>query len=366
MTGRQGNFPIINSKTMRKRILFGILTSFVCIINICAQQREFSKWDATAFCSYTRYHPFTYIKADNNWEIIQALRTPHTRLQLDSLGIKNTASQMMLLRIEGLVERNDRGDWVTIMPILDSLETVEARTFSLLIAKELYKNIKYDCTVLTTYLQQENQQENIYSILFSYVLDSRIWKSFNEFNELKTSATWEGECWALYFPRKFSCGSNTYYNEFTVCWTENQPDFIGRELDSETFIKPFLDEYNQYGKITSQNIFNEALKLGIVHKDGSVNIPVIDSKDSNSPLNIISDQIITKIVRHFTDSDIIAVFQERFNLNQHQKKLACTMLYHEVMWDLMDLLTDDKIIQHPIVWKNMNKQSTSSVVFIQK
>lgn len=351
---------------MRKRILFGIIAFFVCIINISAQQREFSKWDATAFCSYTRHHPFTYIKADNNWEIMQALRTPHTRQHLDSLGIKNTDSQMMLLRIEGLIERNDSGDWLTTMPILDSLETVEARNFSLQIAKELYKNIKNDCTSLTTYLQQEKQQENIYSILFSYVLDGRIWKSFNDFNELKNSATWEGECWALYFPRKFSCGTNTYYNEFKVCWTVNQPDFIWKELDSKTFIKPFLDEYNQYGKIVSQDILNKAFTLGIVHKDGSLSIPVIDSKDGNSRINIISDQIIKKIVQYFTDSDIIEVFQEKFSLNQNQRKLACTMLYHEVMWDLMDLLTDDKIIQHPIVWANMNKQSTYSVVLIQK
>lgn len=352
------------------------MKTFVCLFfcffilcplaNISAQQREFSKWDATAFCSYSRYHPFTYIKADNNWEIMQALRMPHTRQYLDSLGIKNTDSQMMLLGIEGLIERIDNKKWLTIMPILDSLETVEARTYSGHIAKEIYKNIKSDCITLTTELQQKKLQENIYSILFSYVLDGRIWESFNDFKDLKTSATWNGECWALYFPRKFSCGTNTYYNEFKVCWTENQPDFIWKELDDRAFIKPFLDEYNEYGKIISQDILRKSLALGIVHNDGHLNIPIIDSKDKNSPLNVISDRIIKNIVDYFTDSDIIEVFQEKFNLNQNSKKLACTILYHEVMWDLMDLLIADNVIQYPLVWGNINKQSTNSVVLIQK
>lgn len=334
--------------------------------NISAQQREFSKWSSTAFCSYTKYHPFTYIKADNNWEIMQALRTPHKRQYLDSLGIKNSDSQMALLRIEGLIDKNDKGNWQTIIPILDSLETVEARIFSLQIAKELYKNIKTDCIELRTYLQQEKLDQNTFSVVFSYTLDGRIWKSFNDYSDLKTSATWDGECWALYFPREFKCGSNTYYNEFKVCWTKKQPNFIWNELDENTFIKPFLDEYEQYGKIVSQDLLNKSLTMGLVHKDGSLNIPVIDSKDNNSPINTISDRIIKNIVEYFADLDIIEVFQGKFNLNQNQKKLACTILYHEVMWDLMDLLIADNIIQYPIVWENINKQSTNSVIFIQK
>lgn len=351
---------------MTKRIVFAILIFFTCTTYVPAQQREFSKWDATAFCSYTRHHPFSYIEADNNWEIMQALRTPHTRKHLDSLGIKNTDSQMMLLRIEGLIERNDNREWRTTMPILDSLETVEARTFSLRIAKELYKNIKTDCVALTTYLQQEKLHENIYCVLFSYVLDGRIWQSFNDFSELKISATWEGECWALYFSREFTSGTNTYDDEFKVCWTDTQPDFIWKELDYKNFIKPFLEEYNRCGKIVSSDILNKALALGIVHKDGTLNIPVIDSKDAYSQINIISERIIEKIVRYFTNSDIIDVFQEKFSLDHSQKKLACTMLYHEVMWDLMDLLTNDKIVQRSVVWEDGNKRSTNSVVFIQK
>ena len=341
-----------------------ILLLFIFSINLLAQQRSFSEWDATAFCSTTKYHPFTYIKADNNWEIIQALQTPQTRQYLDSLGIKNTDSQMMLLRIEGLISQEKDNKWVSLMPILDSLQTVDARIFSSKVANDLYPKIKNECCSLVNFLKQEKCQENIYSILFSYVLDGEIWKSFNSFKDLKSSATWDGECWVLYYPRELSAGTNSH-KEFNFCWSDKEPEFVYKELYSENFIDTFLEEYKNKGKIISPDIHEKALSLGIIHEDGTPRLPVIDSNDNNSMLNIISNQIIDTIVLYFTNSDIISVFQSKFKIDPNKKKLACTMLYHEVMWDLMDLLIKDRIIQYPILWRDMKKASTYSVVFIK-
>jgi len=329
-----------------------------------AQQRDFSEWDATAFCSYTRHHPFTYIKADNNWEIMQALRTPHTRAYLDSLGIKNSDSQMMLLRIEGLISQEENNNWVSLIPILDSIQTVNAREYSLRIANTLYIQIKNDISSLVDVLKQEALQESIYTILFSYVLDGEIWKSLNSYKDLKSSATWDGECWVFYYPRKFSSGTNSY-NKFNVCWSKSQPEFIWRELDRRTFIEPFMADYNANGKIISSDLYTKAFALGMINKDGSLRIPIIDSQDKNSRLNQISDKMINIIVQYFTNSDIVSDFQKQFGINQNNKKLACTMLYHEVMWDLIDLCLNDDIIQIPVLWKDKEKKSTYSVVFIK-
>lgn len=344
--------------------VFSIMLFFFYSITMFAQLREFSKWDATAFCSYTRYHPYSYLKADNNWEILQTLRTPQTRQYLDSLKIKNLDSQMMLLRIEGFISQEENGKWVTTMPLLDSLQTVAARTFSLQIANDLYPKIKSNCISLVDFLKQQKYQDNAYSILFSYVLDGEIWKSFNSYEELKSAATWDGECWAFYFPRNFNSGTNTYYNEFSICWTKKQPEFVWRELDHKTFIEPFLVEYKKNGKIISPDIFEKALSLGIIFEDGSLHIPVINSKDDNQ-LNIYSNRIIDVIVQYFSHSNIIPVFQQKFGINHNQQKLACTMLYHEVMWDLIDLLINDKVIQYPILWNDMKKESTYSIIYIK-
>lgn len=335
-----------------------------CIHQTTAQTKKLKDWDATAFCSYTRYHPFNYINADNNWEILQALQIPATREQLDSLGIKTTDSQMMLLRIEGLLELQEEGRWKSLLPLLDSIQTVKTRTYSLEIATGIYSKIKTDCSTFVKSLQKQNLGENAYSILFSYILDGIAWEKLNSFEDLKNAATWSGECWAFYYHRTFSCGTNTYYKEFNVNWTRNQPEFINKELNTQTFIKPLIDEYDQQGKITSDELFNKALSLGIVHNDGTLRIPVINSKDKTSEFNRYADKITDTIVHHLKDSDIIPHFQQQFNISN--EKLACTILYHEIIWDLMDLLTKDEIVTLPSVWVTGDKKMTYAITFIEK
>lgn len=346
-----------------------ILILLICISSTYkskSQTKPFSEWESIAFCSYTRYHPFRYIYADNNWEIIQALREPNTRSHLDSMGIKNTASQLMLLQIEGLISREKDDKWVTTIPLLDSLQTINARKFSREIAEELYPQIKKNCSVLISHLADKNMTESAFTILFSYILDGRVWDLLGSFEDVKSSATWDGECWALYFPRNFSCGTNTYDDHFSICWTDKEPDFIKKELNINSFIKPLIEDYKKYGKIITSNIRVKAEKLGLVDKNGLLLIPVIDSKNEADSINIISNQITQTISLHFAKTDIVPLFQNKFGIGTGREKLASTMLYHEVMWDLMDLLLNDKIVDYPLVWRDKNIESTYSVILLQK
>lgn len=328
--------------------------------------RPFSEWESIAFCSCTRYHPFKYICADNNWEIIQALKVPNTKLYLDSVGIKNTDSQLMLLQIEGLIGREKGDKWVTTIPLLDSLQTIDARLLSQKIAAELYPQIKDDCSALIRHLAGKNMEESAFTVLFSYILDGRVWDLLGSFKDVKSSATWDGECWALYSPRKYSCGTNTYDDCISVCWTDEEPAFINEELNVNSFIKPLIEDYKKYGKITTGNLHVKAETLGIVDENGMLLIPVIDSKNEADSINIISSQITQTISRHFAKTDIILVFQDKFGIGAGREKLASTMLYHEVMWDLMDLILDDKIVNYPLVWRDNNIESTYSVILLQK
>lgn len=330
-----------------------------------AQQKQFSDWDATAFCSYTVYHPFHYIKADNNWELIRALQRPHARTYLDSLGIKHTDSQFMLLHIEGLLDRTDDGRWVSAIPVLDSLTTAAARAFSSEAAAALFPLIEGDCSSFVEYLNEKDWGENAFTLLFSYVLDGKIWKSFNTYDDLKSAATWSGACWAFYLPRDFRCGTNTFFNRFAVCWTRDQPELVKKALNVETFIEPFLDDYDRYGKIVSPAIHAQALASGLIDPDGRLRIPVIGRNDAADRLNILSDRIADTIVRYFAISGIVAGFQKELGLDPEKKKLARAILYHEVMWDLMDLLLRKQIVRYPAFWETKNEASLYSVVFIK-
>lgn len=347
--------------------LLAIVSILFCSTLTFAQNKPFSEWDATAFCSHTRYHPFQYIRADNNWEILQALPTWHSRSYLDSLGIRNTDSQMMLLRIEGLLEWDrDARLWRSSIPLLDSLQTVAARDYSKRIAEQIYPDIREDCRQLVDDLHRNKQSDHAYSILFSYVLDGEIWDEFHSYEEIKSSATWDGECWAFYFPRAFKCGTNTYDDTFVLNWTDLQPEFVGHELDGSDFVSPFVDEYNEHGKIVSSGLLKKAEELGIVHPDGSLRVPVIDRADDSSELNRLAGSIVGKISGRFLQSDFVPVFQEKFNITGD--KLAVTMLYHEVMWDLMDLLVSDEIIRLPEIWTDPDpeKHLVGTVVYLKK
>lgn len=350
---------------MKKIILF-LLVYMSSMYESTAQIRPFSDWESIAFCSYTRYHPFRYINADNNWEIIMALREPNTKSYLDSIGIKSTASQLMLLQIEGLISREKDNKWVTTIPLFDSLQTVDARRFSRTIAEKLYPQIKNSCSALVSHLSDKNMTESAFTILFSYILDGRVWDLLGSFEDVKSSATWDGECWALYSPRKFSCGTNTFDDHFSVCWTDKEPDFIKKELNVNSFIKPLIEDYKKYGKITTSNIRVKAENLGIGDKNGFLLIPVIDSKNEADSINIVSNQITRAISRHFTETDIIPLFQDKFGIGTCREELASTILYHEVMWDLMDLIIEDKIVNYPLVWRDKNAGSTYSVILLQK
>lgn len=350
---------------MRKPKILFFLVCFFCSVHLLARQKKFPEWNSIAFCSYTMYHPFKYVKADNNWEIIRALQTPHTRIELDSIGIGNTDSQLMLLQIEGLIDERDDGKWISLMPVLDSLQTVAVRAFSRNVADDLYPRIKDDCSALVDFLKQQKQSESAFAILFSYVLDGKVLKAFHTYEEMQSAATWEGACWALYFPRDFSCGTNTYDKRLAVCWNKNQPEFVRTELNRETFIGPFLEDYEKYGKIVSPAVADQAQNLGITAADGSLRIPVIDTGDNDAALNVFSHRITDTIVRYFTDSGIATAFQEKFGIDSSRKKLASVMLYHEVMWELVDLLVADRVIHYPLLWENGKKESVYSVVFIK-
>lgn len=193
----------------------------------------------------------------------------------------------MLLHIEGLVERDDAGRWYSLMPVMDSVQTARAREFSLSLAGKIYPHIAGECRNIVENLRERGQYDNAFAVIFSYVLDGRIWDSFNSFEDLRSSATWEGECWALYNPRDLACGTNSY-NGLSVCWTEEEPEFVWDELDPDSFIIPFLEDYEEHDIITDPEIVSKAMAMGLAGGDGSLLIPVIDADDMECAIKLLS------------------------------------------------------------------------------
>ena len=324
-----------------------------------SQIRPYKDWATHAYCSYDSYHPSQYAKIDNNWEILQALRTPMTLKELKSSGITFTNSQVILLHIGGLIESNNNLLHTT-MPIFNEEQTKSIRTLSRTIAQTAYAETESDWAAFIKEIKKRRLQKNAYSLVFSYVLDGKIWKKeLPTYESLQNSTTWSGAFWALYDKRpNSSCGTNMF-DSFYQTWSYS----LQYWLDSETIIN-INDEYKQNKKITDKNLLDKCMEWGLADKNGNVTIPVI-KEGNNDPMVKISDIIVAKIAsclnRH------AGAFMKEYGLSN--ENLAKVILYHEVMWDMMDILVTGRIISEPDILKgkeSAKKQDFGQIAYIKE
>ena len=210
-------------------------------------------------------------------------------------------------------------------------------------------------------LTKRNLSDNAYSLVFSYVLDGKIWnQKLPSFTELQMNTTWSGAFWALYNKRaESSCGTNGYGEEIHQTWS----DELSYWLDERT-IERFIDEYHKNGKVEDKDLLKKVKDWGLTDYKGNITIPIIDEK-ANDSLDIISDTIISKLaeILHKYSSS----FMKEYSLRN--ENVAKTILYHEVMWDIMDILTDNKLIIEPAILKGAekaSKQDFKKIVYIIK
>ncbi len=314
-----------------------------------------------AFCAVSSYHPLEYMQSDNNWELLLTLRAPLTTKQLDSMSIKYTDSQLMFLNIGGLVE-NKGEKWHTVIPIFEESQTMEIRKQSEEIAQTLYAETKNDWKTFTEILAKRNLGNHAFSFAFSYILDGKIWGNglLPDHNELTVNPTWNGACWVLYDKRVNSnCGTNTYYDIFCQTWTDELSYWLG----SKTITK-FIGEYKEKGKIEDIELIRTAVEWGLTDDAGNITIPIID-ESSNDDLIQIRNVIMQKMAKGVKQYS--TAFSSDYRLND--EKLAEVILYHEVMWDLLDILIEKNAFTKPDILKgspNAKKTDFKDIVYILK
>ena len=299
--------------------------------------RPYKDWETMAYCSYDSYHPSQYAKIDNNWELLYTLRTPMSIKELKATGIPFTYSQILFLHIGGLIESKNNV-LHTIMPIFSKDQTKSIRTLSRLIAQAAYKETGNDWSAFMAELKKQKLGKNAYSLVFSYVLDGKIWgKALPTRDSVATHATWDGAFWALYDKRLHSfCGTNSF-NAFHQTWS----DSLEYWHDAKTIVR-FTDENAQNKKIVSKDLLDKSVEYGLADKKGHLIIPII-KEDSQDALVKICDELVVKLAscvnRHSYE------FMKAYQLSN--ENLAKVILYHEIMWDMMDILVERKIITEP-------------------
>lgn len=331
-----------------------VLLSAFTMAKAQTQIRPYSQWEATQFIAVTGHQPEDYVIPDNNWEILYNLRTPHTQAELREMGVKCSDSQLLLLEVGGLISKT-KGKWKTTIPILDKEQTSSLRSFSREIAESMYTKTKADFISLTQIISEMGFRDNTLSLVFSYLLDGRMWTKLILFEDIDSHTSWSGCYWVLYEPRKGpACGTNGYGEQNLILTYVNSDIAPSNKLMDQC-----ADEIAKFGKITDTQLISELKPYGLVDNNGNALIPII--KKQQDSFHQINDKLVNSISDELKNN--CNSLAARYGIDD--EKVAMVMLYHEVMWNLVDKLIQDKIISIPAIFKDekANKNRLNEVLF---
>ena len=119
------------------------------------------------------------------------------------------------------------------------------------------------------------------------------------------------------------------------------------------------DEIAQFGKVTDAKLVSQLKPYGLVDDNGDVLFPII--KKRLDRLHQKTEKLVNSISAELKNN--CGSLASQYGIDN--EKVAMVMLYHEVMWDLVDNLIQDRIIFTPAIFKDeeSNKERLNEVVF---
>lgn len=316
--------------------------------------RPYKQWEATQFVAVSGHQPEDYVLTDNNWEIIYNLRTPHTKKELREMGITCSDSQLLLLEVGGLIKKT-KGKWKCTIPILDQEQTNSLRDKSKEIAQSMYTKTKSDFASLTQAINEMGFEENALSLVFSYLLDGKMWTKLVLFDDIDNYAGWSGCYWVLYEPREGAKYGTNGFGDMNLILTYLDSDIA----PSNQAMDDCADEISKYGKINDPQLISQLTFYGLTDHNGNIQFPIIKKQPDKF------HQLVEKLVDSIS-SELKANcgnIATQYDINKEET--AMVILYHEVIWYLMDYLIQDDVLHIPAVLKDAkaNKQRVNEVVF---
>lgn len=311
-------------------------------------QKEMKDYESSCYCSFSGTHPFQIIDEGNNWELLVALKEGKTIDELNKIGIKYTQKQIEVLQAMNLIENKDK-KYKTLITILNAEETDEIRAETKEIAKKIVSIIQSDYTFFSKTLKEQKFENSIYSVFFSYVLDNIVWRKFESnkvLPEIEISAEkpiWDGTIWFNYPKRIFECGTNSIsYKNLTAAtnWSDTSKLSYTEIVDYNTV----LTDLDINSKITDSKVKDTLVKYGICDTNGKLKVPFI-KKDTTNNFNICCNQIADKIFNYLDKNVDFSTIEKKYNIQS--KGDAIIIIYHDIMWDILDLLEEIGQIKKP-------------------
>ncbi len=359
------------------RIIYLLILALLCksLLSQNISYGDFRNAESICYCNTTTSTPESIVGIDNNWEIIQFLVHPKTRSQLDSAGIKYTISQLKLLTDWSLISNTDDSIYQTQIPVIDSLNTAKLRKYSLKLSEKLSISLIDDINKLKEELTTLGRNGSIFSILFSYMLDGMVWDYLDDDSLLPNNEItigrpyWNGEFWITYPKRQFSCGTNAISDSgysIKVNWNEKAIPHMLPFVTRWDLLGKMLNDLISKGRIEDKETIEVFGQYKLFDANGNFTVPIINENDSNTIYKI--SQSISRKTESFLKNNVdFEYLGNEFAFKS--KSQSIIILYHEMLWDVIDILDSDKIIKKPESFTNPDNtkpEDISNLVFITK
>jgi hypothetical protein len=345
-------------------VVFALLPFFIASAQNNAPL-HIDSFDENCYCEAAKSTPPYIVQMDNNWELITALRQGRSLAQLDSSGIRYTKSQIALLQDWGLVRKDDE-TYTTSFPILTDGQTAQLRSDSRKLAERLVVLVKSDVVQLRDILEQSHRGRNTYTVLFSYILDNLVWKEFENDSLLPHRSLsveqpfWTGVFWMVTPKRAFACGTNSLSDKgysFKVNWTEKaipkMIPFVSRWDVMEKLLNNLVDQQ----KVTDKEVKQVFGAYKFFDPDGHFTVPIISQNESD-PVYAVATRISRTISQNTGTNIDFPRYLRDFHFNREQ---AIVILYHEVMWDMLDLLETQHVIEKPVAFRSPDQAKPEDI-----
>ncbi len=332
-----------------------LLIIFIFGTNTNAQNHDFKLNENICYC--VGGSPLSIVKLDNNWELLLFLRQPKTTAKLDSLEIKYTHSQLKLLKQWNLIKDNVNDFYQTSIVILDSIKTESLRNYSKQLSLNLVNEIEPKVLELKSHLKSIKREKNIYSILFSYIIDGMIWKYMEKENLVDpreialNKPNWNGEYWTLYPKRNFYCGTNSISDNgysIKVNWSEEAIPKMIPFVTRFDLLGKILNDFIEKGKLDDEEAIDVFGKYNFFDNHGNFTVPIIIENDQDK-VYTISKEISVSIISFIKSKIDLETLKMKLGFRDTSQTLI--ILYHEMIWDVMSTLENKKIIEKPIAFK---------------
>ena len=340
-----------------KMILIAALSMAVTIVFAQNVMRNLSQCERVAYSDFKSVHPFEYIKKDNNWQLLYMLRTPSTAKALRKAGLTFNDEQLTYLEKAGMVKQVESNKWQTTLPNFDIEQTAALRQLSRSIATDVMDKSEGDYRQLVTELGKSNFADNAFSIAFSYMLDGLAWDAIApDRYKLDNKADWKGVVWILCEPRKKTQFGTNSYGSIQETWTRTSLKNAPQHADLMPLAQCLLDNE----ELKEATVIDHLKPYGIVNEAGKLKIPVIDREKQDAVNNLchrLSASLASAVKDNITRAQAITKIDD---------KRTSIVLFHEIMWDTIDLLQARNLVKVPEVLTNeaAPKEQFHNVMFV--